>query len=106
MNASDCLLLTSDFEGSPDVIKEALACNLPIVSVDVGDVKERTEGVAGASIVGRDPRVIAAAAHEILDQGKRSSGRSKISELDAPRVRDAILALYYDVLKLRPPSVP
>jgi len=45
MNASDCLAFASYFEGSPNVIKEALACNLPIVSVDVGDVVERIEKV-------------------------------------------------------------
>jgi teichuronic acid biosynthesis glycosyltransferase TuaC len=101
MNASDCLLVTSDFEGSPDIVKEALACDLPIVSVDVGDVKERTNGVAGASIVGRDPRLIAAAALEILHQGTRSSGRSKISELDANHIRDEVLAVYFDVLDRR-----
>lgn len=98
MNACDCLLLTSDFEGSPDIIKEALACNLPIVSVDVGDVKERVEGVSGVSIVERNPGLIADAACKILNAGSRSSGRLKIAELDADRVRDAVIAVYHDVL--------
>lgn len=50
MCAADALLMTSVSEGSPQVIKEALACGCPIVSVDVGDVKERIEGVSGCFV--------------------------------------------------------
>src|SRR4030065_378658 len=38
LNACDCLLMTSNQEGSPNIVKEALACNLPVISIDVGDV--------------------------------------------------------------------
>ncbi|MES1216416.1 MAG: glycosyltransferase, partial [Bacteroidota bacterium] len=38
MQTSDCIFMTSHSEASPQVIKEALACNLPVVSVNVGDV--------------------------------------------------------------------
>lgn len=47
MNAVDCCLMTSISEGSPQFIKEAMACNCPIVTVDVGDVFELIEGVSG-----------------------------------------------------------
>jgi teichuronic acid biosynthesis glycosyltransferase TuaC len=50
MYASDVLLLTSISEGSPNVIKEALACNLPIVTTKVGDVERILETVEGAFI--------------------------------------------------------
>ncbi|MFC4872881.1 glycosyltransferase family 4 protein [Negadavirga shengliensis] len=45
LNKADCLLMTSKTEGSPQVIKEALSCNLPVVSVPVGDVAEITDGI-------------------------------------------------------------
>lgn len=50
MCAADAFLLTSFSEGSPQVIKEAMACGCPIISVDVGDVKERLEGVEGCFV--------------------------------------------------------
>ena len=99
MNAADCLLLTSDFEGSPDIIKEALACNLPIVSVDVGDVKERTSGVKQTAIVARDPAAIANEIALILSSNERSNGREKISELDASKIRDAVIRVYTTILE-------
>ena len=55
LNASDVVLLTSLHEGSPTIIKEALACNRPVVSVDVGDVRERIRGVDGCFLARPDP---------------------------------------------------
>ncbi len=58
-NASDALLLTSDYEGSPNIIKEALVCGLPIVSTEVGDVRELAGAGPGNCIVPRDRKSIA-----------------------------------------------
>ena len=98
LNGADCLLLTSDYEGSPDIIKEALACNLPIVSVDVGDVRERLEGVIPSRIVARDPNAIASAAAEIIVSGQRSNGRDRVAEISATAVRDKILKIYESLI--------
>lgn len=54
MNAADCLLLTSWSEGSPNVIKEAMACNCPIVTTDVGDVNERLKDLEGCYVAKTD----------------------------------------------------
>ncbi len=99
MNAADCLLVTSDFEGSPDIVKEALASNLPIVSVDVGDVRERTLGVSGVEIVARDPQAIASAIERTISSAQRSNGREKVGELDSKLIRDAVIRVYEELLR-------
>jgi teichuronic acid biosynthesis glycosyltransferase TuaC len=98
MNAADCLLLTSDYEGSPTVIKEALACGLPIVSVDVGDVRDRLKGVSPSRIVGRDPVEIAAALESVLSLGERSNGPSLVSEVSDKKIAWKIRSVYERIL--------
>ena len=74
LNASDCLVLTSDFEGSPTIVQESLACNLPVVSVDVGDVRQVLQGVNNSFIVQRNKHKVAGKIIEIFDSNKRSNG--------------------------------
>ena len=81
MYSCDALLMTSRTEGSPQVVKEAMACGCPIVSVDVGDVAERTEGVSGCFVVkSREPRDIAEALEKALTFEGKTNGREKILE--------------------------
>lgn len=49
-NAVECGLLTSLTEGSPQFVKEAIACGCPVVSTDVGDAKEVIDGVENSYI--------------------------------------------------------
>jgi len=77
LNAADCLVYLSDFEGSPNLIREACACSTPIVTVPVGDVREVLAGVIPSRIVERDPEVIANAVYEVSVQQTRSNGREK-----------------------------
>lgn len=79
MNSVDALLMTSKMEGSPQVVKEAMACGCPIASVDVGDVAERVAGVDGCYVVrSRDSRVLAETLIKALMFGKKTNGREKI----------------------------
>ncbi len=94
MRAADCLLLTSDREGSPTVIQEALATNLPIVSVDVGDVAERLQGVRSTAVVERDPEKIAAALEEMIETPRRTDGRKKIDEFSSSMIAAQLAELY------------
>ena len=77
----DAFLMTSFTEGSPQVVKEAMACGCPIVSVDVGDVAERIEGLEGCYIAERDPQDIANKLNKVLSLNSRTKGRERIIEL-------------------------
>src|SRR5207237_628154 len=71
LNAADVVLLTSTHEGSPNVVKEALACNVPVVSVDVGDVAGRD----GSFVAAADPAELAARLATILAGPARCRSR-------------------------------
>jgi len=101
MNAADVLVLASEYEGSPVVIKEALACNLPIVSVDVGDVAERIEGVEGCYLCQRTPQDIADKLELALARGGRTKGRDAVRHLALERVAERMLAVYQKALASR-----
>lgn len=99
MNACDVLLVTSLQEGSPCVVKEALACNQPIVSLDVGDVPIRLAGVEGCEVCADDsPETIAAALERVLRRGARTLGRDAVQDLDEPRLTARIVGVYRSAL--------
>jgi len=98
LNAADCLVVTSDWEGSPNVVKEALACNLPVVSVDVGDVPERLSDVIPSRIAERSPEALARCVTEVLQENRRSNGREKIVALSDKVIGDKILEVYRQVI--------
>ena len=77
----DAFVMTSFTEGSPQVVKEAMACGCPIVSVDVGDVAERIEGLDGCYIAERNPHDIANKLNKVLSLNSRTKGRERIIEL-------------------------
>lgn len=97
MNAADALLLTSDHEGSPNVVKEAMACRLPVVSTDVGDVPERLDGVTPSTVTDDDDALVAGLV-AALDADCRSDGREAAREVSVERMGERLLAIYRRVV--------
>lgn len=95
-NASDVVLLTSLWEGSPNVIKEAMACNCPIVSTDVGDVRWVIGDTKGCYISSFDYKDIAEKVKFTLSFDNRTSGRNRLIELglDSKTVAIKIMEVY------------
>jgi glycosyltransferase involved in cell wall biosynthesis len=99
MNACDALVFTSRQEGSPNVVKEALACNLPVVSVAIGDVPERLRDLAGCEVSADDrPETIAAGLVRALGRRARVAGRERMLELDEHVITARVIDVYRSVL--------
>jgi glycosyltransferase involved in cell wall biosynthesis len=99
LNAADLLLLTSRAEASPTVIKEALMCNLPIVSTDVGDVAETIAGIR-QTCIGKTPDQLAESAVRLLAAPERSDGRKCESRLSIRKTAQDVLRFYEESLRM------
>jgi len=97
MNAADVLLLTSLWEGSPNVIKEAMACNLPIVSTDVGDVKEVIYEANDCYLTDFNPDDICKKIQLVTKKDSRTNGRNKIKHLELQVIADKLLEIYNSI---------
>ncbi|PWU19380.1 MAG: hypothetical protein C5B50_06680 [Verrucomicrobia bacterium] len=106
LHASDALLLTSRHEGSPTIVKEALACGLPIVSVKVGDVPERIEGIEGCYLAEADAADLARKLELICECLPRLECKKKLHDLSSDAVAIRLEQFYQEVLRVRAESQP
>jgi teichuronic acid biosynthesis glycosyltransferase TuaC len=97
LNAADCLLLTSLSEGSPNVVKEALMCNLPVVATPVGDVVELVDGVVPSKVCEPSEKALAEALVALLREPRRSNGRERSGRLDSRVIAESLLRLYQEL---------
>lgn len=96
--AADVMLLTSFHEGSNNSLKEALACNLPIISVDCGDASERLTNVENCYICNYDATEIASKIEIVLENGKRSNGHDFVGDFTIEKVASSISDVYKGIV--------
>ncbi|MDX6512108.1 MAG: teichuronic acid biosynthesis glycosyltransferase TuaC [Gaiellaceae bacterium] len=99
MNAVDVVVMTSDWEGSPMAVREALACSTPVVSVDVGDVRTVLEGLPGCSSVDRSPVALARGIAAALEAGRSPLLRERAQYSSRRAVARRIVRLYEEVAR-------
>lgn len=98
INASDFLLLTSDEEGSPNIIREALSLNKSVFSVQVGDAAKQLEGLHNSAIISREPIKAADRIVNILQKPYVDNTRETLRErLDFVRVNRAVVDKYLNI---------
>lgn len=99
INASNALILSSLSEGSPNIVKESMACNIPVVATNVGDVADIIGQTRGCSICSHAPDELAAGIESALKHVGATTGRTDISHLECSVVAKQVIAVYESVLK-------
>jgi glycosyltransferase involved in cell wall biosynthesis len=106
MNAADCLLVTSAVEGSPNAVKEALMCNLPVVATSAGDIEELLMDVRPSWLCAPSVPELALALVSCLEHPVRSSGRAHAGALAEEQIAGRILAVYREIAVFPTEKVP
>jgi glycosyltransferase involved in cell wall biosynthesis len=101
LNAVDLLAVVSIWEGSPNTVKEAMACNTKVVATDVGDVREILGGVEGCYLCEPTPEDVARAIQRALAVPVKTEGREMVARLSIEAVADQVIAEYTQVLQNR-----
>jgi len=101
MNACDAMVLASDHEGAPMAVREAMACNLPIVSVDVGDVRQIIADTEGCYLCRQEAGDLAEKLGWALSRGDRTDGSRVVRRMDAAWAAEQVVSVYHLVLSKR-----
>jgi teichuronic acid biosynthesis glycosyltransferase TuaC len=103
LNSVDVLVVPSFMEGSPNIVKEAMVCNCPVVATNVGDIKWMFGNESGHYITSFEPEDVATKILQALDFAKkysRTNGRKRIIELelDDEKIAKKIIEVYEKAL--------
>jgi hypothetical protein len=97
--AADVLVMTSEWEGSPVTVKEALACETPVVSTPVGDVRTVLDGLPGCSVCESEPNSLARGIAAALEKGGGPELRERAAEFARPVMARRVVDVYERVLR-------
>lgn len=99
INASDFILLTSDEEGSPNIVREALSLNKRVFSVDVGDVKQQISGLNNSSIISRIPEEAVDTIKKKLSNPYVDNTRETLqNKIDFNKIANSLVSVYAESL--------
>jgi teichuronic acid biosynthesis glycosyltransferase TuaC len=101
MAAADCLLHTSSTEGSPNVVKEALACNVLIIATPAGDISELLVGVDSSQVCEPTSEALGAALASVLDPPRRTNGRDVSADLGREAIAERVISHCESMLRRR-----
>lgn len=104
MSACDAMVLASNHEGSPVAVREALASGLPVVSVDVGDIRQLIEDIDGCALAERDPQDLADKLGQVLSRGTRLNIEEFEGKIDAAGAARRVMEVYTEMLDEAPPG--
>ena len=100
LNATDVLLLTSKWEGSPNIVKEPIACNIPVVATEVGYIEYLFENIESYYYTNPLPNRLAEKINYILDNELKPEGRQRIIDLnlDYDSFAEKLISIYQELL--------
>lgn len=100
LSACDLFALPTKSEGSPQALKEAMACNCPIIATDVADIKHLLGNLEGHYICTFDPKDVAEKVEKALAFNSRTKGRERIIELGLTNdiVAKKLIEIYKNIL--------
>ena len=97
INASNALILPSIAEGSPNVVREAMACNVPVVATDVGDVAQVIGHTEGCSVCPHDAAALAKGLEKALRHDGPTTGREDTSFLSSAALAQHLISMYEQI---------